>query len=236
MEYASTETLDGLRDFDSATVFNAVLESKGGSLSATDLSGLGGQPENYTGPEIRCMLPDLGTAVGYAVTAEVTTNDPDSEGINWTELYDATHEMPVPVIEVFKDVDSRPGRGACVGDGMASVSKALGVVGYVVDGSVRDLIGIGKVGVPVWATGVVPGHGVLRLVRVNTSITVGSLRVHPGEIIVADADGCTKIPFDVGPAAILEQARKVREREAKNMASYLAPSFSYEEWKAARGG
>jgi regulator of RNase E activity RraA len=228
LEYASKKTLDGLREFDSATVFNAVVGSMGGSK--------GGQPEIYTGPEIRCMLPELGTAVGYAVTAEVTTNDPDSEGISWNELYDAIHDMQVPVIEVFKDVDSRPGRGACVGEGMASVSKALGVVGYVVDGSVRDLMGIRKVGVPVWAKGVVPGHGALRLVRVNTSVTVGSLRVHPGEIIVADTDGCTKIPLAHDPAAVLEQARKVREIDANYIASNLVSSFSYEKWKAGRSG
>jgi regulator of RNase E activity RraA len=119
---------------------------------------------------------------------------------------------------------------------MASKSKALGVVGYVVDGSVRDLMGIKKVGVPVWAKGIVPGHGILRLVRVNTSVTVGSLRLHPKEIIVADTDGCTKIPLGHDSEAVLEQAHKVREREAKNMASFSAPSFNYEEWKAAEGG
>ena len=235
MKYASMEILNELRGFDSATVFNAVVASIGGTQGGRELESKGGQPESYTGPEIRCMLPELGAAVGYAVTAEVTTNDPDSEGIDWTKLYDAIHEMPVPVIEVFKDVDSRPGRGACVGDGMASVSKALGVVGYVVDGSVRDLLGIKRVGVPVWAKGIVPGHGIFRLVRVNTSVTVASLRIHPGELIVADTDGCTKIPLGHDPAAVVEHARKIRESETKSIASNLSPSFSYEKWKADRG-
>ena len=236
MNYASKETLDGLRELDSATVFNAVVASLGGSQGGDELEAMGGQPENYTGPEIRCMLPQLGTAVGYAVTAEVTTNDPDSEGIDWTELYDAIHDIPAPVIEVFKDVDSRPGRGACVGDGMASVSKALGVAGYVVDGSVRDLKGIEAVGVPIWAKGIVPGHGVFQLIRVNSSVTVGSLRIHAGELIVADTDGCTKIPLGFDAAEVLAPAREIRDVESKSIAGNLEPSFSYEKWRAQRGG
>ena len=47
---------------------------------------------------------------------------------------------------------------------------------------------------PIWATGQVPGHGVFSLVRVNSSVTVAGLRISPGELIVADSGGVTKIP------------------------------------------
>jgi regulator of RNase E activity RraA len=234
MDYASKETLDALKDFDSATVFNAVVESMGGSQGGTELEVKGGIPENYTGPDIRSMLPELGPAVGYAVTAEVTTNDPDSEFGDWDAWYAAINEVPAPVISVIKDVDSRPGRGACVGDGMAAACKSFGVVGFVVDGSVRDLMGIKRVGVPVWASGLVPGHGVFGMVRFNTSTTLGSLRVQPGELIVADTDGCTSIPRDMDPAVVLEYARRIREREAETMARHLDPSSTPEKWEAGR--
>lgn len=234
MDYASKETLDALKEFDSATVFNAVVESMGGSQGGMELEGKGGIPENYTGPDIRSMLPELGPAVGYAVTAEVTTNDPKSDFVEWEEWYAALNEVPAPVISVIKDVDSRPGRGACVGDGMAAACKSFGVVGFVVDGSVRDLMGIKKVGVPVWASGLVPGHGVFGAVRVNTSTTLGSLRVHPGELIVADTDGCTTIPTGLDPTVVLEHARRIREHEAEVITGYLDPSFNFEKWKAGR--
>ena len=236
MQYASKEVLDGLREFDSATVFNAVVANLGGSQGGTELERTGGIPENYTGPEIRCMLPELGSVVGYAVTAEMTTNDRDSKAIDWTEWYEALNETQGPIISVIKDVDSRAGRGACVGDGMAALQKVLGVVGVVVEGSIRDLAGIKKVGLPVWGTGLVPGHGIFNLVRVNASITVGRLVVHPGEIIIADMDGCTKIPLGHDPAEVLRHAREIRELEASIHAEYQDPAFDYERWKASRAG
>ena len=55
------------------------------------------------------------------------------------------------------DVDSRPGRGASFGDGMATLHQRLGVVGALVEGTVRDLVGIRNVGMPVWGVGVDAG-------------------------------------------------------------------------------
>ena len=101
---------------------------------------------------------------------------------------------------VMKDVDSRPGRGASFGDGMARLHQRLGAVGAVVDGTVRDLEGIRRVGLPIFAWGTVPGHGVFNATRVNAPITVGSVRIRPGDLIFGDGDGCVRIP--------LEHARK----------------------------
>ena len=220
MPRAALEVLDGLKEFDSATVFNAVVEHLGGTQGGLELEGKGGQPLNYTGPEIRSLLPELGSAVGYAVTVELTTNDPDSVGIPWDDYYELLENTGAPIVAVFKDVDSRPGRGASFGDGMAARHKALGVTGVLVDGSVRDLLGIKKVGLPVWGTGLVPGHGVFTLVRMNASITVGGLRVHPGELLVADLDGCTKIPSGYDSEEILRLARGIRARE-QEMAAFM---------------
>ena len=234
MQHATLEILDALKEFDSATVFNAVVGNLGGSQGGLELESNGGQPENYTGPEIRCLLPELGRAVGRVVTAEVTTNDPDSEDIPWDDYYEALDETDSPIIAVIKDVDSRPGRGAAFGDGMAMLHKALGVTGAILEGSVRDLMGIKGAGLPVWASGIVPGHGVFKLVRVNTSITVGRLRVHPGEIMVADTDGCTKIPKGHNPEDILRLARKIRAEEQEGAALIQAPDFTLAKWKASR--
>ena len=75
------------------------------------------------------MLPDCGSAIGYAVTSEVTTNDPDSPALDWLDYYEYLEATPGPLIAVMKDVDSRPGRGASFGDGMATIHQRLGVVG-----------------------------------------------------------------------------------------------------------
>ena len=111
----------------------------------------------YTDKTIKCLLPELGSIVGKAITAEVTTNDPDSKSIPWDEYYSTLENSANPIISVIKDVDSNPGRGACFGDGMAYGHKMLGVEGAIVDGTIRDLDGIKEAGLPIWANGLVPG-------------------------------------------------------------------------------
>ena len=227
METVSAEVLDALKEFDSATVFNAVVESMGATQGGTELEGKGGHPVNYTGPEMRCLLPELGPAVGTVVTTEVTTNDPDAVAIPWDEYYETLDKTPGPIVADMKDVDSRSGRGACFGDGMAGLHRLCGVTGAVMEGSARDVKGIDEVGLPIWATGAVPGHGVFSLISVNRSITVAGLQVHPGEVMIADLDGCTKIPLGHDPEVILAKAREVREREQALHEVLRQPEMTY---------
>jgi len=237
LDYASSEVLAGLKEFDTATLFNAVIESQGASQGGTELEEQGGMPENYTGPEIKCFLPELGRAVGYAVTSELTTNDPDSVPIPWADYYNAIEETPTQMIAVMKDVDSRPGRGASFGDGMAALHKALGVTGVIVHGSVRDLMGIKVVGLPVWGSGLVPGHGVFNLLRFNESVTAGQLGSSPGELLIADMDGCVKIPAGVDPEAVLQKAREIRDREKEMFDFVIKPGLTMkklEEFRSRR--
>ena len=115
--------LKDLAQFDSPTVFNALVQ-------------LGGLPnEEYTDHTIRCLLPELGPVVGHAVTAEITTNDPDSPSLPWDDYYEWLNGLEGPLVTVMKDIDSRPGRGASFGDGMAGLHRRLGVVGAIVDGT-----------------------------------------------------------------------------------------------------
>ena len=174
----------GLAAHDTPTVFNAMV------------TRFGLPNEEYTDHTIRCLLPELGTVIGYAATVEVTTNDPDSPAASWRDHYRHLEETEGPHVVVMRDVDSRPGRGASFGDVMAVMHKRLGVAGVVVDGTIRDLDGIREVGLPMFAWGVVPGHGVFRPVRVGTPITVGQLRIRPGDLVMADSNGCLRVPLD----------------------------------------
>lgn len=217
------QTLEQLRQFDSATLFNALVE----------LDGL--PNEEYTDHTIRCLLPGLGPTIGTVVTAEITTNDPGSESVPWEQYYEWLDGQSGPLLAVMKDVDSRPGRGASFGDGMAGLHKRLGVVGAVVDGTVRDVPGIERVGLPIWAWGAVPGHGAFHLVRYGTSTTVGQLRVTPGDLLLADADGCVRLPADRA-AEVIAAADEVRRMEGELHAFVQSQDFSLAAWKARRGG
>ena len=226
MERAPAEVLDGLKDFDSATVFNAVVEAMGGWQGSRELEGKGGQPQNYTDPE-------LGSAVGYAVTLEIAPNDPDAVAMDQHDHYEMLDRTPGPLLPVVKDVDPRPGRGAALGDGDAAMRKALGATGILVEGSVRDLAGIRRSGIPVWSTaGTVPGHGVFSLVRHNAPITIAGLRMEPDDLLVADEDGCTKIPRTLDPAEVLRKAIGIRARETDFHEFVKSPEFNLQQlWK-----
>ena len=217
----SHDILERFKSFDSATIFNAVVRK------------LGLPNEDYTDHRIRCLLPDTGPVVGYAVTAEVTTNDADSVAAPWEDYYEAVHQTEGPVVVVLRDVDSRPGRGASFGDGMARLHKKLGTVGVLVEGTVRDLAGIGEVGLPVWAWGTVPGHGVFCTTRVGGPITVGSMRVHSGDLIFADGDGAVRVQEEHAEE-VLRLAAEVRAFETEVFAQYDAEDFTFEKWKASR--
>ena len=199
MQAATKQVLDALKELGSATVYNAVVYSMGGTPDGLTRKVEGGQPENYTGPEVHCMLPELGPVAGYAVTAEITSNDPDTPGVPWDDYHEALARETAPTIAVIKDADSRPGRGAAFGDDMAGRYKAFGAVGVIVDGSVRDLEGIEEVGMPTWGGGRVPGHGVFTLVRVNAPVTVAQLRIGYGDLLVADSDGLHQDSGRPGP-------------------------------------
>ena len=214
-----------LRTFDSPTIFNAVdkyiNESNTYSRDTHSLM--------YTDKTIKCLLPELGSIVGKAITAEVTTNDPDSKSIPWDEYYSTLENSDNPIISVIKDVDSNPGRGACFGDGMAYGHKMLGVEGAIVDGTVRDLDGIKEASLPIWANGLVPGHGTFNLISVNSSIVVGNLRIEENDILVADINGCTKIPREFNIEEIVDLAIQIREFEKNIFEIYKQPNMTYSE-------
>lgn len=216
------QVLEAFKTFDSPTIFNAIVLK------------LGLPNDDYTDYRIRCLLPELGSIIGYAVTAEVTTNDPDSAAIPWEEYYTLLNDSPGPLIAVMRDVDSRPGRGASFGDGMARLHTHLGAVGAIIDGTVRDLAGIRTVGLPVYAWGTVPGHGTFNLTRFNTPITVGQVRIQPGDLIFGDGDGTVRIPLEHAEE-ILDLAGQVRDKEAEIFKFYDSPDFTFEKWRAQRG-
>ncbi len=85
---------------------------------------------------------------------------------------------------------------AVIGDHWAYWAKKIGVVGVVCDGLVRDIIGLQRVGLPVFARGLTPNSGFRNGPgEVNLDVSCGGVTVSPGDIIVADRDGVVSIPL-----------------------------------------
>ena len=102
---------------------------------------------------------------------------------------------------------------ALIGDIMTSYALTRGVAGFVIDGAVRDLEELAARDLPVYARAASPrgptrdGPG-----EINVSVSIGGTVVHPGDIVVGDADGLVV----VAPAqaeAVLAAVRNLLAKE-----------------------
>ena len=82
-------------------------------------------------------------------------------------------------------------------DVAASLMLQLEVVGAVTNGGVRDLPEVEQLGFQLFAPAAVVGHAHTRWVEINEPVQVGSLVVHPGDLIHGDEHGVMTIPQEI---------------------------------------
>ena len=103
-------------------------------------------------------------------------------GDSWNSIL----EIPAPRILVLEDKDNPPGRGAYVGDMHSAILKALGCIGYVTNGAVRELPSVRAIGIQLFAGSVAVSHAYAHIFDVGAAITVGGMEVRPGELLHED--------------------------------------------------
>ncbi|WP_045516773.1 RraA family protein [Neobacillus niacini] len=107
---------------------------------------------------------------------------------------------------------------AIAGDFVVGMAQTLGIGGLVVDGVIRDIVGIKALNFPVFSRGTtVAASGKAGVGDVNVPISCGGVPVNPGDIIVGDADGVVVIPRALENeilAISLEKLKKDGLREA----------------------
>ncbi len=106
------------------------------------------------------------------------------------------------------------------GDVLANACLAKGIGGLVTDSGVRDTLQLRDLGFPVFSLSVcIKGTVKETLTSTNDPIVVGGELVHPGDIIVGDADGLVVVRREEAlEVAKLSQARE--EAEAEYIAAY----------------
>src|SRR5918995_3353431 len=182
--------------------------------------------------EIRCLFPELGPMVGYAVTALIRAESAPLDGHRASTYgwWDYVQTIPAPRVIVVHDLDEPRGQGAQWGEVQANLHKALGCVGTVTDGSVRDLDEVRALGFQFVAAHVSVSHAYVHMVDFGLPVKVGGLWVKPGDLMHADQHGAVSIPVDIAEK-IPEAVAKVEADERQIISICQSRDFSADKLK-----
>ncbi|MRV73782.1 4-carboxy-4-hydroxy-2-oxoadipate aldolase/oxaloacetate decarboxylase [Duganella sp. FT92W] len=101
------------------------------------------------------------------------------------------------------------------GDVFTEQALKMGLAGLVINGAVRDAASITETGFPVFSRGLsIKGTGKNQPGQVNVPITIGDVRIHPGDIIVGDQDGLVVVSRDE-VETVLRQSLEREEKESE---------------------
>jgi len=189
--------------------------------------------EGNLSSDIRALFPELGPMVGYAVTALVRAERGPVEGhrasvFGW---WDFILTIPAPRVVVVHDLDDPRGQGAQWGEVQANIHRALGCVGVVTDGSVRDLGEVRALGFQFCAAHVSVSHANVHLVDFGIPVKVGGVWIKPGDLLHGDQHGVVTIPHEIA-AGIPEAVARVEAAERRIIGVCQAPDFTPERLKA----
>lgn len=163
-------------------------------------------------------MPQMGPMVGYAVTVVVEPSNPAHRARQnaWDEYLAYVASVPGPKIVVVQDLDKPNHVGAFWGEVNSNTHHALGCVGSIVDGAIRDVDEMNNAGFKALASRMCIGHAYSYVVRWNCEVEVFGCRVQPGQLIHADKHGFLAVPFG-DEAGLLEAAYYMDCAECKTV-------------------
>ena len=225
-EPLTASEIEALRKIDTPTICNLL------EMVAPERRGTG-----YTVRQLNCVFPEFPPMVGYARTATIRAKEPgplnaeDYLKLRFDYL-DFVASGPAPRISVIQDLDdAQPGYGSFWGEVNSNVHKALGCLGTVTNGSVRDLDLIAE-DFQLLAGVIAPSHAFVHLVDFGGEVNIHGMVVRAGDLIHADRHGAAVIPHEVArevPGALDLMTR----REAVIIDTARGPGFTVEKLKEA---
>jgi len=215
MTAPSPNHFDFLQSIDTPTVCNLI------EIVAPERRGFG-----YTVKHLHCPFPELAPIVGFAKTVTFKAKDAVALGDagymqRRLDYLDYVAASPQPSIMVMEDLDGEHvGYGAFWGEVQSNVHKALGCLGVVTNGSIRDIPMIAP-GFQMLAGSIVPSHAYVHVVDFGIDVNVHGMAVESGDLVHADRHGAVVVPTDKIEAmkAALEG---LAAREAKIIAAAKA--------------
>ena len=190
MPVATQSQMDFLRSIDTPTVCNLV------EIVMPERRGSG-----YTVKHLHCPFPDLPPMVGYAKTVTFKAKDKVPLGQatylqKRLDYLDYVAGAPQPAVMIMHDLDGEhAGFGAFWGEVQSNVHKALGALGVVTDGSIRDIPMIAPA-FQMLAAMIVPSHAYVHVVDYGIEVNVAGMATKSGDLIHADRHGAIVVPVD----------------------------------------
>jgi len=219
--FPSAEEIQALKRYSSPTLANAI-----------ELFDLRPRNSGFMSSEIQCILPDLGVMIGFASTATIRAEQLAGGGNEASryEYWKSILGVPAPRVAVIQDLDQPPGVGSFWGEVNGNIHRALGCVGTVTNGGVRDLDEVRSLGFHLFASRVVVSHAYIHLVEIGIPVKVGGVVVNPGDLIHADQHGVLIVPREI-VRELPEAVRKVETKERAIIDLCKSESFSIEKLK-----
>jgi len=163
---------------------------------------------------------------GYAITVKMTkeeNHDPNA----LTPMLAAIDQGAKDSVYVMTLQDGADIAG--MGGLMGTAMSARDFAGAVIDGGVRDVAYLRKIGFPVYATGINPATsaGHYRVTGTGVPVVCDGVKVNAGDIVAADGDGVVVVPREIAPK-ILVMAQQLDFKE-HSMYAYIENTKSIEE-------
>ncbi len=178
-----------LQSIDTPTVCNLL------EIVAPERRGFG-----YTVRHLHCPFPDLPPMVGFAKTVTMRAQDrvPLGEAgymAKRLDYLDYIAAVPSPSIVVIQDIDEIVGYGAFWGEVQTNVHKALGCLGTITNGSIRDIPQVAP-GFQMLAGSLSPSHAFVHVEDFGVPVNIHGMAVRSGDLIHADRHGAVVVPLE----------------------------------------
>jgi regulator of RNase E activity RraA len=163
---------------------------------------------------------------GYAVTVKLVKEENHDPNALTPMLSAIDHGAKDSVyVMTIQDGADIAGMGGLMGTAMSARDFA----GAIIDGGVRDVAYLRKIGFPVYATGINPATsaGHYRAVSSDVALDCDGVKVNSGDIVAADSDGVVVVPRDIAPKIlVLSQQLDFKEH---SMYAYIENTKSIED-------
>jgi len=175
-----------LKRWNTPTIYNGWEQ-----ITKSDAGKDGFNPEETTD-----FMPQMGPMVGTAVTLIIEPGNPvhkQKQNV-WADYRAYIASVAGPKIVVVQDLDKPATYGSFWGEVNSNVHKALGCVGTITDGSIRDVDEMNNAGFKALARRLSVGHAYSTPVQWNCEVEVFGRKIQPGQLIHADKHGFLVIP------------------------------------------